>query len=103
MARCLRNPIVGQSILLFDEESVALVCTTGAPYLSQGTASPLKVCMIDIHGRSSLEDVVQDFIWEADMGFTKLDSGMSLPWVLHVADTGALQLARSYRISGITA
>jgi hypothetical protein len=37
------------------------------------------------------------------MCFTKPDSGMSLPWVLHVADTGALQLARSYRISGITA
>ena len=100
---CVRNPMVGQSILLFDEESVALVCTTGAPYLSQGTASPLKVCTIDIHGHSSLEEVVQDFLWEADMCFTKPDSGMSLPWVLHVADTGALQLARSYRISGITA
>ena len=100
---CVRNPMVGQNILLFDEENVALVCTTGTPYLSQGTASPLKVCTIDIHGHSSLEEVVQDFIWEADMCFTKPDSGMSLPWVLHVADTGALQLARSYRISGITA
>ncbi len=95
--------MVGQSILLFDEKNVALVCTTGTPYLSQGTASPLKVCTIDIHGHSSLEEVVQDFIWEADMCFTKPDSGMSLPWVLHVADTGALQWARSYQISGITA
>jgi hypothetical protein len=26
-----------------------------------------------------------------------------LPWVLHVADAGALQISRSYKISGITA
>jgi hypothetical protein len=97
------NPMVGKCIRPFDEENVALVCTTGAPYLTQGTASPLKICAIDIHGHVSLEAVVQDLIWEADMCFTKLDTGMSLPWVLHVAGTGALQLARSYRISGITA
>jgi len=97
------NPMVGQCLLPFDEENVALVCTTGAPYLSQGTASPLKVCAIDIHGQASLDEVVYDLVWEADMCFTKPDIGMSLPWVLHVADTGALQLARSYRISGITA
>jgi hypothetical protein len=32
-----------------------------------------------------------DLIWEADMCFSKPDIGMSLPWILHVADTGALQ------------
>jgi hypothetical protein len=36
------------------------------------------------------------------MCFTKPDMGMSLPWVLNVADKGALQLAKSYKISGIT-
>ena len=41
-------------------------------------------------------------VWEADMCFTKPDIGMSLPWVLHVSDAGALQLARSYQITGIT-
>ena len=97
------NPMVGKCIQPFEEENMALVCTTGAPYLSQGTASPLKICAIDIYGQASLEDVVHDLLWEADMCLTKLDMGMSLPWVLHVADTGALQLARSYRISGITA
>jgi hypothetical protein len=97
------NPLVAQCILPFDEENMALVCTTGAPYLTQGTASPLKICAIDIHGHASLDEVLHDLIWEADMCFTRPDIGMSLPWVLHVADTGALQLARSYRISGITA
>jgi hypothetical protein len=67
------------------------------------TLITLKVCAIDIYGHASLEDVVHDLLWEADMCFTKLDIGMSLPWVLHVADTGALQFARSYWISGITA
>ena len=97
------NPMVGQCILPFDEENMALVCTTGAPYLSQGTANPLKVCALDIHGHACLEEVIYDLIGEADMCFTKPDTGRSLPWVLHVADTGALQLARSYRVSGITA
>jgi len=46
--------------------------------------------------------VVRDLVWEADMCFTKPDIGMSLPWVLHVSDVGALQSARSYRITGIT-
>jgi len=46
---------------------------------------------------------VQDLVWEADMCFTKPDIGMSLPWVLHVADSGALQLSRSYKITGVTA
>jgi hypothetical protein len=97
------NPIVSKCIQPFEEENMTLVCTTGAPYLPQGTASPLKICAIDIYGHASLEEVVHDLIWEADMCFTKPDIGGSLPWVLHVADTGALQLARSYRISGITA
>jgi len=73
------NPMVAQCIPPFDEENVALVCTTGAPYLSQGTASPLKICTIDIHGHASLEEVGHDLIWEADMCFTKLDTGRSLP------------------------
>ena len=89
------NPMVGKCLQPFEEEYMALVCTTGAPYLSQGTASPLKVCAIDIYGQAFLEEVVHDLLWEADRCFTKLDMGMSLPWVLHVADTGALQLARS--------
>ena len=59
--------------------------------------------IIDIYGSSARERVLRDLIWQADMCFTKPDTGMRLPWVLHVADAGALQLARSYRISGITA
>jgi hypothetical protein len=46
--------------------------------------------------------VIQDVVWQADMCFTKPDMGMSLPWVLNVADKGALQLSKSYRICGIT-
>ena len=97
------NPLIGYCLRPFEDENVALVCTTGAPYLTQGTASPLKINVLDIHGVSRLEDVVRDVVWGADMCFTKVDVGMSLPWVLHVADAGALQLARSYRITGVTA
>jgi hypothetical protein len=98
----ISNPLVGQCVFPFDDESTGLVCTTGLPYLPQGTAAPLKIGVVDICGRANRGEVVRDLVWEADMCFTKPDMGMSLPWVLHVADAGALQLSRSYRINGIT-
>jgi hypothetical protein len=62
---------------------------------------PLKFRIQDIAGIAKRENVARDLVWEADMCFTKLDMGQSLPWTLHIADSGALQLSRSYRISGI--
>jgi len=99
----IQNPLVGRCIFPYEDEQSALVCTTGVPYLTQGTAQPLMVRIIDIFGQSNREEVLQDLIWQCDMCFTKPDIGLSLPWVLHVADKGALQLSRSYKISGITA
>jgi hypothetical protein len=96
------NPLVGTCVFPFNEEKRAVVCTTGRPYLTQGTSAPLVVNMLDIHGALNKEDVLRDLIWEADMCFTKLDMGMSLPWILHVADTGALQQSKAYKITGIT-
>ena len=97
------NPLVGKCLFPFEDERTALVCTTGAPYLTQGTARPLKVHIVDISGQANRDHVLSDLVWESDMCFSKPDMGMSLPWVLHVADTGALQRSRSYRITGITA
>lgn len=96
------NPLVGQCLFPFDDQSTGLICTSGVPYLPQGTACPLKIKVIDIVGRANRQEVVRDLVWEADMCFTKPDIGMSLPWVLHVSDVGALQSARSYKITGIT-
>lgn len=97
------NPLAGQCIFPFDDENRALICTTGAPYLPQGTARPIMIKINDIHGRANRHEVIRDLVWQADMCFTKPDTGMRLPWVLHVADTGALQLSKSYKITGITA
>jgi hypothetical protein len=97
------NPLVGKCLFPFEDERMALVCTTGAPYLPQGTARPLKVHIVDISGQADRDRVLTDLVWECDMCFSKPDIGMSLPWVLNVADTGALQLSRSYKITGITA
>jgi hypothetical protein len=97
------NPIVGQCSFPFEDPSWALVATTGDPYLTQGTAQPLLIRMHDIHGGFNRCSVVRDLVWQADLCFTKVDMGMSLPWVLNVADEGALQLARAYYITGITA
>jgi hypothetical protein len=98
----LHNPIVGTVSFPFEQENHALVSTTGAPYSTQGTAIPLVVKIHAIYGAYRYEDVLQDLIWEADLGLTKLDMGTSLPFVLRVADTGALQLANSYQVTGIS-
>ncbi len=97
----LENPLVGYCCFPFASAKEGLLCTTGQPYLSQGTAMPLKFRIQDIEGLADREKVVRDLVWEADMCFTKLDMGQSLPWTLHIADSGALQLSRAYRISGI--
>ena len=97
----VQNPLVGTVAFPFDTDSEALVCTTGEPYLTQGTASPLRIRVKDVDGESEPRDVIRDLVWEADMCFTKLDMGMSLPWTLNVADTGALQSAKAYKINGI--
>ena len=99
----IRNPLVGYAVFPFEDPNAALVATTGAPYLTQGTAHPLLVRISNISGQACREEVVRDVVWQADMCFTKPDMGMHLPWVLNVADCGALQLSKSYRLSGITA
>jgi hypothetical protein len=97
------NVLAGECLFIYDDENTALVCTTGSPFLTQGTACPLMIRVIDIQGHAECEDVIRDIVWGADMCFTKPDMGMRLPWVLNVADTGALQQSRSYSITGITA
>jgi hypothetical protein len=102
-ARQLRNPLVGFAAFPFDDRNIGIVATTGSPYLSQGTALPLLVSVSDVFGTSDRKHVMQDVVWQADLCFSKPDMGMRLPWVLNVADNGALQLSKSYRISGVTA
>ncbi len=97
------NPLVGRCTFPFAERNLALVSTTGRPYLPQGTAAPLKVRMVDIVGVTVFQDALRDLVWQCDLGFTKPDMGFSLPWVLHVADAGALQLSRSYKVTCIAA
>jgi hypothetical protein len=96
-----RNPVVGQWVAPFEDPRRFILSTTGAPYLHQGTASPLLVQVGDISGRCRPREVLRDIVWEADMCFTKPDMGMKLPWVVYVANEGALQCARAYEINGV--
>lgn len=96
------NPFAGRYVLPYDDENVVLVCTTGAQYLTQGTSNPLKLRIIELQGQADYQQVIQDIVWGADLCFTKPDVGMRLPWVLQVADAGALQQAKSYKFTGIT-
>ena len=99
----VRNPLVGLPLYPFDSEHEAILSTTGDPFLRQGTASPNLISLVPIHGETVLEEVLRDFVWGADLAFTKPDMGMGLPWAMHVADAGALQMARGHQISGVPA
>ena len=96
------NPLAGRYLYPFDESDTALLLTTGSQHLTQGTAGPLRIRIVDIYGQSDGHKVIQDLMWQSDLCFTRPDVGMRLPWVLHVADAGALQQSRSYKITGIT-
>ncbi len=99
----IENPTVGRCVFPFPDKDAAITCTTGEPYLSrQGTASPLLVHVHNIYGTANPEDALRDLFWETDMCFSKIDTGTKLPWVLHVANGGALQLSKAYKITGIT-
>ena len=99
----IENPTVGRCVFPFTDKNTAIVCTTGEPYLSrQGTASPLLVRVHNIHGTANPKDALRDLFWETDMCFSKIDIGTKLPWVLHVANKGALQLSKAYQITGVT-
>ena len=97
------NPTVGRCLFPFTDKNTAIICTTGEPYLPrQGTASPLLVHVHNIYGTANPEEALRDLFWETDMCFSKIDTGTKLPWVLHVANGGALQLSKAYKITGIT-
>lgn len=96
------NPLVGTVSFPFADPHQALISTTGSPTLAQGTAQPLLVTMTPVAGTFDPQVVVRDLVWEADLGFTKLDQGYALPFTLHVADSGALKLSRTYDITGLT-
>ncbi len=97
----IKNPLVATSSMPFANPNEVLVATTGSPYVTQGTASPLLARIHEIYGDFDRATVIRDLVWEADMCFTKLDTGLSLPWVLHVADAGALQLSKAYKVTGV--
>lgn len=99
----IENPTVGRCFFPFADKNTAIMCTTGEPYLPpQGTASPLLVHVHNIYGTANPKDVLRDLFWETDMCFSKIDTGTKFPWVLHVANEGALQLSKAYQITGIT-
>ena len=97
----VENPLVGTVSFPFENPNQALVSTSGEPYLRQGTASPLFVTMTPIAGTFSPHEIIRDLVWEADLCFTQPGIGMSLPYVLHVADQGALHLSKGYGTPGI--
>lgn len=87
------NPLVGTVTFPFDNPNQALISTTGAPYLPQGTADPLFVTVTALAGPVEAWTVMQDLVWGADLSFSKTNLGTSLPWVLHVADRAALAVS----------
>lgn len=102
-ANAIMNPLVGRCIYDFERTNEGVLCTTGLPYLHHGSANPVKLAVTPVAGSIEFSEIARDASWEADMGFTKPDMGRGLPWILHLADIGALHASRGYNIIGARA
>ena len=76
------NPRMGAIRLVNEHE--ALVCTTGDPLLSQGTADP--VHLIREMGAAAINEIAEDFYALSHLGFTSPGACHRLAFTLSLAD-----------------
>lgn len=76
------NPRMGTIRLVNDHE--ALVCTTGDPLLTQGTADP--VHLIRVMGTAAMNGIAEDFYALSHLGFTSPGACHRLALTLSLAD-----------------
>lgn len=95
-AQEIHNPTVGTVTFPFDQPNQALLSTTGAPYLTHGTADPLFATVTPLDCECDMWEVMQDLVWSADLSFTNPSLGTSLPWPLYVADRAARAVSEGH-------
>jgi len=79
----LQNPIVGSWFRLNDKEGI--VCNTGAPFLTQGTAKPLHVKIAE--GQLEIEKILGDVFALSNLTWSAPDKCQRLPITIKVGDT----------------
>jgi hypothetical protein len=79
----LGNPQVGSWFRLSDEEGI--VCNTGTPFLTQGTAKPLHVRIAD--GNLEIEKVLEDVFALSNLTWSAPDKCQRLPITTKLGDT----------------
>ena len=79
----LDNPRVGSWFRLDDNEGI--VCNTGAPFLTQGTAKPLHVRIAD--GDLEIEKVLEDVFALSNLTWSAPDKCQRLPITTKLGDT----------------
>jgi len=79
----LDNPRVGSWFRLSDKDGI--VCNTGAPFLTQGTAKPLHVRIAD--GHLEIEKVLEDVFALSNLTWAAPDKCQRLPITTKLGDT----------------
>ena len=90
------NPLVGTWQDLTDEEG--FICTTGAPFRRQGTASPLHV--IRKAGEMPIETCLRDVFYLSCLSWTSPEAGIREPITIKLCDRVLFEDAAEYDEDG---
>lgn len=80
--RSIENPEVGHYYIMNDTE--AFICTTGRPFLRQGTANPLYIRKLE--GDLTIEEVIEDIYKLSTLTWTKPDDCSRYPITIKLND-----------------
>ncbi len=90
--RWIENPEVGHYYVMNDNE--AFLCSTGRPYLRNGTANPLFIRKLD--GGLSIEDIIEDIYKLSTLTWTKPDDCLRYPITIKLNDRYLIEDATDF-------
>lgn len=88
------------SYLVLDTHS-AIIATSGAPLLRQGTAHPMLIELVPPFDKKSIKTVIQDIYYLSFMHWGSILLKMKLPATLRYADALTPFALRSIRVTGV--
>lgn len=87
----ITNPYIGTYRKVSENE--AFICTTGQPYLHQGTTKPLHILK---QGHMTIEDAIEDVFYLSNLTWTKIDDCSRLPISVKFTDIRLREIAGAY-------
>lgn len=97
------NPLPGECLQVSSNPNEALLVTTGRPDLTSVVSPLLRVRIEGISGATDVQDAVRDIYWQSALGVKAANGGHRMPWVLQVAEEGAVQSAIHFPLGAAVA